>query len=569
MKKVTWLGLCVFLVAVMLLASCTSATTTTQTSTPASTTTIPPGGEIVLTVTEGSKVNNFSLMDLQALPSITGNGGYMSQSGTITGPFSYQGVALTDLLGTVGGISEGDNVVFTSSDKYTQTLSYDQITNGNFNYYDTTGNPSTPKTMLTLTLIYSENGTLLGNTDGPVELGMLSPQNILTDGSLWAKMVTTITVTSDTSDHVSSTSPSTITTAATLSTTTTSASSSPAIESTIHSVVQVWIIDPSTGSKNFEALGVPVGDGTTILTIIDYEDYKPADGDIEVTTQNNETILASIQAIDARTGATLLKLDSGSLPPVPTRDPSTLKTNEPLIVWAQINSDPVPEPTNVIGGPDTSPNSVPLYFGVGLPNGVYSGGITQGAVVTDRNGKVLGLEGVYNYRLVILLGPIGRIPPIISIDNAAELLSPFANLQPWANGPYLFTSNVVGNYIGSYDENGSAYPILANAITQVLNELGASLSTSDLPQNFLSYTWSNAIPQTSDGHLLTTIFPRPVNLCNTAGTVLAQAKWVGIQWDRNNGNPSRVVYGSTAYTVDGSFEIIGDTSILENVLHGH
>jgi hypothetical protein len=310
---------------------------------------------------------------------------------------------------------------------------------------------------------------------------------------------------------------------------------------------------------------VPVGDGTTILTIIDYEDYKPADGDIEVTTQNNETILASIQAIDARTGATLLKLDSGSLPPVPTRDPSTLKTNEPLIVWAQINSDPVPEATNVIGGPDTSPNSVPLYFGVGLPDGVYSGGVTQGAVVTDQSGKVLGLEGVYNYRLVIILGPIGRIPPIISIDSAAELLSPFANLQPWANGPCLFTSNVVGNYIGYYDENGSDYPALANAITQVLNELGASLSTSDLPQNFLSYAWSNALTQSSDGHLLTTVFPRPVNLYDSAGTVLAQAKWVCIQWDRNNGNPSRVVYGSTAYTVDGSFEITGDTSIVDSV----
>jgi hypothetical protein len=53
--------------------------------------------------------------------------------------------------------------------------------------------------------------------------------------------------------------------------------------------VQVWIIDPSAGTKNFEALGVPVGDGTAILTIIDYEDYAPANGDIEVTTQNNET----------------------------------------------------------------------------------------------------------------------------------------------------------------------------------------------------------------------------------------------------------------------------------------
>jgi hypothetical protein len=124
---------------------------------------------------------------------------------------------------------------------------------------------------------------------------------------------------------------------------------------------------------------------------------------------------------------------------------------------------------------------------------------------------------------------------------------------------------VVGNYIGNYDENGSDYPALANAITQVLNELGASLPTSDLPQNFLSYTWSNAIPQSSDGYLLTTVFPRFVNLCNSAGTVLAQTKWVGIQWNRSNGKPSRVVYGSTAYTIDGSFEITGGTSILDSV----
>ena len=222
MKKVTWLGLSLLLVVGMLLASCsTSTTTTTQTSTTASMTTIPPGGETVLTVIEGNKVNNFSLMDLRALPSVTGYGGYVSQSGTITGPFPCQGVALTNLLNTVGGISQGENVVFTSSDNYALTLSYDQITNGNFNYYDTTGNPITPQTMPTLTLIYSENGTLLDKYFGPVELGMLSPQNILTDGSLWAKMVTTITVTSDTSGLVSSVTPATTspTTAVTSSTT--------------------------------------------------------------------------------------------------------------------------------------------------------------------------------------------------------------------------------------------------------------------------------------------------------------------------------------------------------------
>ena len=88
MKKVTWLGLSLLLVVGMLLASCSAPTiTTTQTSTTASATTTPPGGETVLTVTEGSKVNNFSLLDLQAFPSVTGNGGYVSQSGTITANF--------------------------------------------------------------------------------------------------------------------------------------------------------------------------------------------------------------------------------------------------------------------------------------------------------------------------------------------------------------------------------------------------------------------------------------------------------------------------------------------------
>ena len=48
--------------------------------------------------------------------------------------------------------------------------------------------------------------------------------------------------------------------------TTTSQSSSDAVK---NSIVQVWIGDNSGGTKTFESLGVPVGDGTTVLTVID------------------------------------------------------------------------------------------------------------------------------------------------------------------------------------------------------------------------------------------------------------------------------------------------------------
>src|SRR5208283_4095613 len=200
-KKVTWLGLSLLLVAAMLLASCsTTSTTSTTTLTTASTTTsTAASGPTVLTVTEGSVVNTYSMADLQAMPAISGNGGYMGQGGAITGPFPYQGVALTTLLNAVGGISEGEIITLTSSDNYTQQLTYDQIANGSMlNYYDTTGNPITPSPIPTLTLIYSENGAALDSSHGPTELGALalSSPNVLTDGSLWAKMVVSITVTS-------------------------------------------------------------------------------------------------------------------------------------------------------------------------------------------------------------------------------------------------------------------------------------------------------------------------------------------------------------------------------------
>ena len=348
----------------------------------------------------------------------------------------------------------------------------------------------------------------------------------------------------------------------------TTSTSLPATDAVKNSIVQVWIGDDSGGTKTFEALGVPVGDGTTVLTVIDYEDFTP--GEAEVRTQDNKTYSTTIQAIDARTGATLLKLDSGSLPPVATRDPATLTVNEQLTVWVQNNANTIVSATDIAGSPPSNygplSNYDPLIFEVYLPDGIYGGGVTQGGVVTDQNGDVLGLEGVYNYRLVIILGPIGRIPPIISISSAAELLNPNANQQPWANGPFLSNSNIrprenYGNDGAPYINN---YNLETKTITQILSELGGTLPISDLPQDFLSYFYSNEIIQGKDGCLLTMVFPKPVNLCRADGTVLAQAKWVGIQWDRSNGHPSRVFYGSMAYTVAGSFEITGDTGILDS-----
>ena len=242
-RKVTWLSLILLLVTAMLLASCgstTSTTTSTATTAAATTaiavTTTTATSATVLTVTEGSQVQTYTMAALQALPSVSGNGGSLGKGGTITGPFPYQGVALTTLLNAVGGIAEGETVTLTSSDNYTQQLTYDQITSGTMlNYYDTTGNPITPSPLPTLTVIYSENGAALDSSHGPTELGALalSSPNVLTDGSLWAKMVVSITVTSGT---VNTTTTSMSTTPAVTSTTTTS-TTTPTTTTTVPVVV--------------------------------------------------------------------------------------------------------------------------------------------------------------------------------------------------------------------------------------------------------------------------------------------------------------------------------------------
>jgi len=182
-RKVTWLSLILLLVAAMLLASCSASTTTssqTSTTTIATTTTsATASGTTVLTVTEGSTVKTYSMADLQALPSVSGYGGQISMGNTITGPDSYQGVALITLINVVGGITSGQNVIITGSDNYSQTLSYQQVTTDNFTLFDAvSGQQSAAPDMTPQVFVaYEKNGNPLDADTGPFEFGVMTCQN--------------------------------------------------------------------------------------------------------------------------------------------------------------------------------------------------------------------------------------------------------------------------------------------------------------------------------------------------------------------------------------------------------
>jgi hypothetical protein len=181
---------------IFVLPGCGATTTpsTPATQSPAVTNTSVPTTPVVLTITNGTQKKTFSLAQLQALIVTTGFGGQKSKTNAITGPYALKGVLLADLLTAAGGITSANSVKVTASDNYSKTFSYAQITSPTFNTYDLTGNTATAEVKPVLVLVYEMDGKALADTTGPVELGVVTSKNQVTDGSSWIKMTKQIDI---------------------------------------------------------------------------------------------------------------------------------------------------------------------------------------------------------------------------------------------------------------------------------------------------------------------------------------------------------------------------------------
>jgi hypothetical protein len=206
-RKGLWVVLSLFLVIALFLASCGSATGTsgTPTTTALGTTATTGANGVILTVTYGSVVKTFTIADVEKLTGMQNMGGQKSASGTIA---IYQGAKLTDvIMGSTsfpgvepGGIIPGQSVTVTGAGGKSVTFTYDQITNGGFATYDSSGNVTTPVAGIASTpvigLAYMVSGNMLSNgAPGPLELGILYGQALFTGSSYWIPSVNQITVT--------------------------------------------------------------------------------------------------------------------------------------------------------------------------------------------------------------------------------------------------------------------------------------------------------------------------------------------------------------------------------------
>ncbi|MCW4011035.1 MAG: hypothetical protein NWF05_10530 [Candidatus Bathyarchaeota archaeon] len=139
--------------------------------------------------------------DIAALDAYTENAGYKSSGGYIAAVGSYTGVPILTLCDLVGGITSTQTLTITASDGYSMVYTYDQANGNGFTTYDpVTGSEKEATQPMTMTANYLMDGAVLPSEQGPLRIGVLGPEGLLTEGHFWTKMVSKIEVTNNVRD---------------------------------------------------------------------------------------------------------------------------------------------------------------------------------------------------------------------------------------------------------------------------------------------------------------------------------------------------------------------------------
>jgi DMSO/TMAO reductase YedYZ molybdopterin-dependent catalytic subunit len=175
-------------------ATAPSPTSTPEPATPPPTPTPEPTAtptaepEPVLELVGPDEAKTLTLDDLKELPTTEGWAGIKTSTGDIFLPTQIKGVALTNLLEQVGGLSPEVGVSVVARDGYAMTFSYEQIVNGEFITYDpATGDEITIADPLTVILAYERDGQPLPeDSGGPLRIYVVTPQNNQVVDGHWA-----------------------------------------------------------------------------------------------------------------------------------------------------------------------------------------------------------------------------------------------------------------------------------------------------------------------------------------------------------------------------------------------
>ena len=145
----------------------------------------------VLTVIYGDEKINYTMDEIKAMTSYTGEGAKINKKLTITGPYNYTGVKMSTFLSEFENLPSNYNINTTSSDGYSQHYTYEQI-QGNVEKLNET-RVSLGNVSLTMIIAYMEEGEeIIDTEDGPLMIVFVD--DYYTDSGLWAKMLASIEI---------------------------------------------------------------------------------------------------------------------------------------------------------------------------------------------------------------------------------------------------------------------------------------------------------------------------------------------------------------------------------------
>jgi DMSO/TMAO reductase YedYZ molybdopterin-dependent catalytic subunit len=153
------------------------------------------GDEVILELIGLTETRPITMNELQAMPAVEGWGGTVSSAGVISPPQRIKGIPLEVITELAGGLEPGMGVSIIAKDGYAMTMSYEQITTGDFITYDPgTGDENQAEGPLQVVVAYQRDGQpISAEDDGPLRLFIVTPKNDnVVDGHWSIKWVTQI-----------------------------------------------------------------------------------------------------------------------------------------------------------------------------------------------------------------------------------------------------------------------------------------------------------------------------------------------------------------------------------------
>ena len=321
----------------------------------------------------------------------------------------------------------------------------------------------------------------------------------------------------------------------------------------IDALVSIDIHPPAyyTSSAS-HAYGLVVSADGLVLTVLDYSEPMER---FEVQVPGMGRYDATIERVDPRTGATLLRIDGVGFPFASLEAGATVELGEPVVVLYRDTATGELVTKGGYGAPVINEGSKDTLLAL-----LALGPIGRiGASIVNHDGEFLGMAGQWTW-FGTGLAPSGPPPgpdrPIVKISSLLTLL------EDEVSEDAISVPAAVAYHSHTWEENRGWHidspltrELLAESARKAMQSLGGPAEVEKLGQK------DYAVLGDASGLMLELVYAEPQQLRSISGEILGEARYVAFWWGLEKGEPDVVLCGLEPGYICGAF-LAGDLSEL-------